>query len=96
MLKFAKQSEVWWDFSSAMTERWKKLKTSNLFSLFIVSSNRNRSDLVCELLCNAPVICIPGSLGAGDTGDIAGLKCRNLTSEVSRQSRGCAGVLTSH
>ena len=28
------------------------LKTSNLFLLFIVSSNRNRSALVCELLCN--------------------------------------------
>ena len=40
----------------------------------------------------APVICIPGPLGAGDTGDIAGLKCRNLTSDVSRQCRGCAGV----
>ena len=43
----------------------------------------------------APVICIPGSLGAGDTGDIAGLKCRNLTSDVSRQCRGSAGVLIS-
>ena len=28
------------------------LKTSNLFSSFIVSSNRNRSALVRELLCN--------------------------------------------
>ena len=27
---------------------------------------------------NAPVICIPGSLGAGDFGDIAGPKCRDL------------------
>ena len=44
---------------------------------------------------NAPVICIPGPPGAGDTGDIAGLKCRNLTSDVSRQCRGCAGVLIS-
>ena len=44
---------------------------------------------------NAPVICIPGPLGAGVTGDIAGLKCRNLTSDVSRQCRGCAGVLIS-
>ena len=35
-----------------MAESWKKLKTSNLFSSFIVSSNRNRSALVCELLCN--------------------------------------------
>ena len=43
----------------------------------------------------APVICIPGPLGAGDTEDIAGLKSRNLTSDVSRQCRGCAGVLIS-
>ena len=35
-----------------MAESWKKLKTSNLFSLFIVSSNRNRSALVHELLSN--------------------------------------------
>ena len=33
--------------------------------------------------------------GAGDIRDIAGLKCRNLTSDVSRQCRGCAGVLIS-
>ena len=43
----------------------------------------------------APVICIHGPLGAGDIGDIAGLKCRNLTSDVSWQCRGCAGVLIS-
>ena len=49
---FAKQSDVWWDFFSAMGESWKKLKTSNLFSSFTVSSNRNRSVLVRELLCN--------------------------------------------
>ena len=30
----------------------KKLNTSNLFSSFIVSLNRNRSALVRELLCN--------------------------------------------
>ena len=35
-----------------MAESWKKLKTSNLFSSFIVSSNQNRSALVRELLCN--------------------------------------------
>ena len=35
-----------------MAENRKKLKTSNLFSSFIVSSNRNRSALVRELLCN--------------------------------------------
>ena len=33
-------------------ESWKKLNTSNLFLSFIVSWNRNRSDLVHELLCN--------------------------------------------
>ena len=49
---FAKQSDVWRDFYSAMAESWKKLKTSNLFSSFIVSSNRNRLALVRELLCN--------------------------------------------
>ena len=37
----------------------------------------------------------PRALGAGDIGDIAELKCRNLTSDVSRQCRGCAGVLIS-
>ena len=35
-----------------MAESWKKLKTSNLFLSFIVGSNRNRSALVGELLCN--------------------------------------------
>ena len=35
-----------------MAESKKMLKTSNLFLLFIVSSNRNRSALVRELLCN--------------------------------------------
>ena len=45
--------------------------------------------------CNAPVICIPGSPGAGDIGDIAELKCLALTSDVSRQCRGFAGVMIS-
>ena len=31
------------DFFSEMAESWKKLKTSNVFSSFIVCSNRNRS-----------------------------------------------------
>ena len=35
-----------------MAERWKKLKFSNVFSLFIVCENRNRSALVRELLSN--------------------------------------------
>ena len=50
---YAKQSEVWRDFFSAMAESWKRLKTSNLFSSFVMSSNRNRSALVRELLCNS-------------------------------------------
>ena len=44
---------------------------------------------------NAPVICIPGPGGAGDSGDMAGLKCQALTSDVSRQCRGFAGVMIS-
>ena len=49
---FAKQSQFGWDFLSAMAESWKKLRTSNLFSSFIVYSNQNRSALVRELLSN--------------------------------------------
>ena len=37
----------------------------------------------------------PRSLGAGDSGDIAGTKCRDLTFDESRQCRRCAGVLIS-
>ena len=43
----------------------------------------------------APVICIRGSLGAGDSGNITGPKCRDLTFDESRQCRRCAGVLIS-
>ena len=35
-----------------MAESWKKLKTSNMFSMFIVCLNRNRSALVSDLLSN--------------------------------------------
>ena len=49
---FAKQSDIWRDFFIAMGESLKMLKTTNLFLSFIVSSNRNRSALVRELLCN--------------------------------------------
>ena len=34
---------------------------------------------------------MPGALGAGDTRDRAGLKCQDLTYDVSPQCRGCAG-----
>ena len=51
--------------------------------------------ILCAEICYAPVICIPGSPGAGDSGDIAGLKCLALTSDVSRQCRGFAGVMIS-
>ena len=44
---------------------------------------------------NAPVICIPGSLGAGDSWDTAELKCRDLTFDESRQCRRGAAVLIS-
>ena len=43
----------------------------------------------------APVIWNPGPYGAADNGDKAGLKCRDLTSDESRQCRRCAGVLIS-
>ena len=39
-----------------MAESWKKLKTSNVFSLFTVCKNRNRLAVVRELLsstCNS-------------------------------------------
>ena len=35
-----------------MAEIWKKLKTSNVFSSFIVCKNRNRSAIMRELLSN--------------------------------------------
>ena len=50
---------------------------------------------ILVLVIYAPVICIPGSLGAGDSGDIAGPKCRDLTFDESRQCRRCAGVVIS-
>ena len=40
------------DFFSVMAESWKKLKSSNVFSSFIVCSNRNKSALVRELVSN--------------------------------------------
>ena len=40
------------DFLSAMAESLKKLKTSNIFSLFIEWKIRNRSPLLCVLLSN--------------------------------------------
>ena len=44
---------------------------------------------------NTPVIWNAGAYGSADSGDIAGLKCRDLTSDESRQCRRCAGVLIS-
>ena len=40
------------EFLSTMAASWKKLKTSNVFSSFIVCMNRNRSALLCDLLSN--------------------------------------------
>ena len=42
-----------------------------------------------------PVICMPRLLGTRDTRDIAGLKCRDLTYDVSPQCRECVEVLIS-
>ena len=42
---------------------------------------------------NAPVTCNHGPHGAGDSGDIAGLKCHILTSASSPQCGGTAGLL---
>ena len=50
MSTFANQLNFWRDFCSAMAESWKKLKTSNVVLSFIISSNRNRSVLVHDLL----------------------------------------------
>ena len=50
--KHMQHTEYWREFFSAMAESWKKLKTSNVFSLFIVCYNQNRSALACELLSN--------------------------------------------
>ena len=36
-------------------------------------------------ICNAPVIYISGAPRVGDSRDIAGLKCRDFTSDESRQ-----------
>ena len=46
----AKLSNSWRNIFSAMAESWKKLKTSNVVSSFIVCLNGNRSALVCDLL----------------------------------------------
>ena len=44
------RQNFWRDIFSAMAESWKKLKTSNVVSSFIVCSNRNRSALERDLL----------------------------------------------
>ena len=52
MKTYMTQSNYLRDFFSAMAYSWKKLKTSYVFSSFIVCSNRNRSALVHEMLSN--------------------------------------------
>ena len=44
----------------------------------VVSRHFLRKNMGKARINYAPVICIPGSLGAGDSGDIAGPKCRDL------------------
>ena len=41
-----------------MAESWKKLKTSNVFLLFIVYSNLNRSALVRDLLSDNSLLSV--------------------------------------
>ena len=52
MYTYATQSNYWREFFSAMAKSWKKLKTLNVLSSFIVCQNRNRSALVRQLLAN--------------------------------------------
>ena len=57
-----------------------------------------RNELVLtqtKYICNMHQSFVSPAPGTGDSGNIAGLKCRGLTCDVSRQCRGCAGVLTS-
>ena len=35
------QSKNWWEFLRAMAESWKKLKASNVFSLYILLNNNS-------------------------------------------------------
>ena len=54
-----------------------------------------RSEIWFTATRYAPVICVSGPLGTGYTWDIAGIKCRDLTADESRQCRSWAGVLMS-
>ena len=49
---------IWRDFFRAMAESWKKLKTSNVCSSFIVCYNLNRQNLVRELLSNNSLLSV--------------------------------------
>ena len=60
---------------------------------FMIEKKKLTVHMKRAYIYNAPVICIPGPLGTGDTRDIAGLKYRNLTYDVFPQCRGCAGGL---
>ena len=79
----------------------KNMVYGTVFYKYILMSHLMRKPAICkcetkgadQLRSNAPVISIPPE--TGDSGGIAGLKCRGLTCDVSRLSRGCAGVLTS-
>ena len=74
----------------------KRRKVNRLILLYKGLNGKARiptGDLITKT--SASVICIPGSLGAGDSGDIAGPKCMDLTFNESRQCRRCAGVLIS-
>ena len=52
MIAYTTQSNYWRDIFSTVAESWKKLKTLNMFSSFIVCKNQNRSALVRDFFSN--------------------------------------------
>ena len=73
-------------------------KTGFVMTLFIWRLKRyqGKSSSNAPIIWNpAPIIWNPGPYGAADSGATAGLKCRDLTSDESRQCRRCARVLIS-
>ena len=83
------------DVSKCVLRRLKNATAVKLECYWCYFSLGVPPDFMSVTVLYAPVICIPGSPGAGDSGNKAGLKCRALTSDVSRQCRGFAGVMIS-
>ena len=64
-------------------------KTSNIARILkaVEHAGLHRNRFQSLLKACAPVICMPRPLVAGNTRDIAGTKCRDLTYDVSTQCR---------